>query len=66
MKIFVNGTQNIVADGLTAQQLLVNLDLVDQKCAMEINEIIVPRSEYAQYILQAGDNIEIIHAIGGG
>ena len=66
MKIFVNGTQNIVADGLTAQQLLVNLDLFDQKCAMEINEIIVPRSEYAQYILQAGDNIEIIHAIGGG
>ncbi|NIT55089.1 MAG: thiamine biosynthesis protein ThiS, partial [Aliifodinibius sp.] len=27
---------------------------------------IVPRSEYAQYILQAGDSIEIIHAIGGG
>lgn len=66
MKIFVNGGQNIVADGLTAQQLLENLDLTDQKCAMEINEKIVPRSEYAQYILQAGDSIEIIHAIGGG
>ena len=66
MKILVNGTQNVVADGLTAQQLLENLDLVDQKCAMEINEVIIPRSEYMQYKLQAGDKIEIIHAIGGG
>ena len=66
MKIFVNGSENMVDDGLSAQQLMDSLGLSDHKCAMEVNEVIIPRSDYMNYILQAGDNVEIIHAIGGG
>ena len=66
MKIFVNGSENMVDEGLSAQQLIDILGLSDHKCAMEVNEVIIPRSDYVNYILQAGDNVEIIHAIGGG
>lgn len=66
MKILVNGSENIVEDGLSAQQLIQVLGLTNQKYAMEVNEIIIPRSEYLSYMLKAGDNVEIIHAIGGG
>ncbi len=66
MNIIVNGKNKAVTDGITAQQLLEKLDLTEHKCAMEVNEVIIPRSEYMRYILQAGDNVEIIHAIGGG
>ena len=66
MKIFVNGSESIVDEGLSAQQLIENLGLGDQKCAMEVNEVIIPRSDYMHYVLHAGDNVEIIHAIGGG
>lgn len=66
MKILVNGSENIVEDGLSAQQLIQVLGLTNQKYAMEVNEVIIPRSEYLSYMLKAGDNVEIIHAIGGG
>jgi sulfur carrier protein len=33
---------------------------------MEINQEIVPRSQYAQTALQSNDKIEVVHAIGGG
>jgi len=33
---------------------------------MEINREIVPRSLYAETLLVEGDQIEIVHAIGGG
>jgi len=66
MNIIVNGKNKAVTDGITAQQLLEKLDLTEHKCAMEVNEVIIPRSEYMRYILKAGDNVEIIHAIGGG
>lgn len=66
MQIVINGEQKSVVEGLSAQQLLEQLGLTQQKCALEVNEEIVPRSVYAQQILQAGDRVEIIHAIGGG
>ncbi len=66
MNIIVNGKNKAVTDGITAQQLLEKLDLTEHKCAMEVNEVIIPCSEYMRYILQVGDNVEIIHAIGGG
>ena len=66
MQIVINGEQKSVVEGLSSQQLLEQLGLTQQKCALEVNEEIVPRSVYAQQILQAGDRVEIIHAIGGG
>ena len=66
MQIVVNGELKTVPDGTTAQQLVEQLGLTDKRIAMERNQSIVPRSQYAETILCEGDRIEIIHAVGGG
>ena len=66
MQIIVNGEQRDVLDGLTAAQLVEDMDITGQRIAMEVNLEIVPRSTYANHVFQAGDKVEIVHAVGGG
>lgn len=66
MKINVNGKPLEVDQDLSAADLIVLLNLTGQRLALEVNEEIVPRSTFDTHYLQAGDRIEIIHAIGGG
>jgi sulfur carrier protein len=66
MNIVVNGTPRDFADDLTAAQLIEHLGLVGKRLAMEVNQEIVPRSEYPSYHFQPDDRVEIVHAIGGG
>jgi len=66
MEITLNGETRALPDDLTAAGLIDHLDLTGQRLAMEVNGEIVPRSEQATHILQAGDKIEIVRAIGGG
>ena len=51
---------------LSVQGLLVELGLDMRKVAVERNEEIVPRSRYAETWLASGDQLEIVHFIGGG
>jgi sulfur carrier protein len=46
--------------------LLIELGLDMRKVAVERNEEIVPRSRYAETWLTSGDQLEIVHFIGGG
>ena len=66
MQIIVNGEQRDVLDGLTAAQLVENMDIAGKRIAMEVNLDIVPRSSYAEHVFKAGDKVEIVHAVGGG
>ncbi len=66
MQIILNGELRIVSEKLTAQQLLQELGIAEQRLALEINQEIIPRSTLTERIIQAGDTVEIIHAIGGG
>jgi thiamine biosynthesis protein ThiS len=66
VKIIVNGESKEVDEKLTALTLLSTLHLAEKKLALEVNEEIVPRSKLSEYIIQPGDRVEIIHAIGGG
>lgn len=66
MKINVNGKPLEVDQDLSAADLIELLNLTGQRLALEVNEEIVPRSTFDTHYLQAGDRIEIIHAIGGG
>ena len=66
MHITLNGETYPLSDGATAQDLIKQLDLLDKRLAMEINQEIVPRSTFADHLLQADDQVEIVHAIGGG
>lgn len=66
MEIIVNGEQRQVPDTYTAAQLVEAMGLAGQRVAMEVNMEIVPRSTYDNHLLQAGDRIEVVHAVGGG
>jgi|TARA_B100001245_G_scaffold175907_1_gene134259 thiamine biosynthesis protein ThiS len=66
MNIFVNQKKIIISKESTIINILANLDIEDKYLAVEINENILPKSEYDKYIIQENDKIEIINAIGGG
>jgi sulfur carrier protein len=66
MNILLNGEPQNVPENITASQLLDSLQLTGKRLAMEVNQEIVPRSQFAEFVLKADDRVEIVHAIGGG
>lgn len=66
MKIHLNGESRNIPDHSTAQNLVDLLELGGKRLAMELNREIVPRSTYADTLLHEDDQVEIVHAIGGG
>ncbi len=64
--IVLNGKNTQIDDGSTIEKLLQSLDLGNKRLAVEINQQIVPRTEFASYQLQDQDRVEIVQAIGGG
>ena len=66
MKIQLNGESRDIPDNSSAQDLVDLLELTGKRLAMEVNREIVPRTGYAEHPLREGDQIEIVHAIGGG
>ena len=53
-------------DAPNVAALLDRLGLDRRKVAVERNTEIVPRSLYAETVLSPGDQLEIVHFIGGG
>lgn len=66
MEITVNGEIKTVPDQCSAQQLVEILEISHGRIAMEVNREIVPRSTYEEHQLQPGDQVEVVHAVGGG
>ena len=66
MDILLNGTPRTFAEACTIASLLDAEHLADRRVAVEVNGAIVPRSLHATHALQAGDRVEIVHALGGG
>jgi len=66
VSITVNGEHKRVAAGMTIAQLANELGLVPEKVAVERNLEVVPRSTLAQVVVDDGDDIEIVHFVGGG
>jgi sulfur carrier protein len=65
MEILLNGNQHTIDQNYNLENLINSLEL-NGKFAIEINQNIIPRSEYTSTKLHAGDKIEIVEAIGGG
>ncbi len=66
IEIEVNGERRQYAEKTNLAQLVTALGLQGKRVAVEVNLEIVPRSQYTQRLLVAGDRIEVVHAIGGG
>ena len=66
VQIVLNGQIRMIEPATTLAALVATLDLGGRRMAVEINEEVVPRSEYADLVLGEGDRVEIVHAVGGG
>ena len=66
MQIQLNGEPYELPAGETVADLLARLELTGRRLAVELNRDIVPRSAHASTVLTEGDQVEVVHAIGGG
>ncbi|KAA8710517.1 MULTISPECIES: sulfur carrier protein ThiS [Pseudomonas syringae group] len=66
MHIQLNGEPFELPDGETVAALLTRLDLAGRRVAVELNLEIVSRSQHDATVLREGDQVEVVHAIGGG
>ncbi|MDP5279120.1 sulfur carrier protein ThiS [Sphingomonas sp. DG1-23] len=66
VSIVVNGEHKRVTAGLTLIQLAEQLGLVPEKIAVERNLEVVPRSTLGEVVVRDGDELEIVHFVGGG
>lgn len=66
LSIRVNGEHRRVSVGLTLAGLAGELGLDPAKVAVERNLEIVPRSTLAAVAVEDGDELEIVHFVGGG
>ncbi|KIQ31461.1 MULTISPECIES: sulfur carrier protein ThiS [Pseudomonas] len=66
MHIQLNGESFELPDGATVAALLTRLELAGRRVAVELNLDIVPRSQHETTALSEGDQVEVVHAIGGG
>ncbi|HXP15700.1 MAG TPA: sulfur carrier protein ThiS [Terriglobales bacterium] len=65
MKIVVNGQEQTFAP-LTLALLVEQLGMKQDRVAVELNRNIVPREQWAATHLAEGDQLEIVHFVGGG
>ena len=66
MRIIVNGDEREVPDGLTVRALVEHLGLTEGPVAVEVNRAVVPRARHGEHPIAQGDEIEIVHFVGGG
>ena len=66
VQIVFNGQTRLLEPGTTLAGFVASLELGGRRMAVEINEEVIPRSEYADLVLGDGDRVEIVHAVGGG
>jgi thiamine biosynthesis protein ThiS len=66
MNITINGQSHSISDYKCLSELINELDLANGALAVAINQQVIPRSQYETIILQAGDQVEFVRAVGGG
>ena len=66
IQVIVNGAAQRLEARLDLASLLEKLDMAGKKIAVEKNGEIVPKSAHGATLLQDGDRLEIVVAVGGG
>ena len=66
MQIVLNGENIEAKDGSSIAELLTQLGIGLERVAVEVNMDIVSKAKYGGHTLAEGDNVEIVHFVGGG
>ncbi len=64
--VHVNGEKKEIAAGLTVVQLLGELGIRPGSVVVELNRDVLSRETHGSTTLKEGDQIEIVHFVGGG
>jgi sulfur carrier protein len=66
VSVTVNGQPVRLPRATTVTTLLETMDTADKRIAVERNGEIVPRSQHGTTVIEDGDQLEIVIAVGGG
>ena len=67
IEIAINGERRSIPEQSTVYSLLEELGVANrQGTAVAVNMEVVPRQAHAATVLQTGDRVEIVQAVGGG
>ena len=66
MKLIINGEPREFDPLSTVLELLAALGMKPDRVAVELNRELVPRAQWAATPVREGDQLEIVHFVGGG
>lgn len=66
IEVTINGQPRQIAAGRSVDELLADLGLHPRMVVVEHNYEILDREAYARTEVRAGDNLELVHFVGGG
>lgn len=66
MRLTINGKEQTFDAPLSLAQLIEQLGMKGDRVAAELNRDIVSRTQWAETALKDGDQLEIVHFVGGG
>jgi sulfur carrier protein len=66
MKLQINGESRDFPSPLSLAELIQRLGMKQDRVAVELNRNIAPRQQWDQTQLAEGDQLEIVHFVGGG
>ena len=66
MKLTINGKEREVHASATVTELVKELAINAPNIAVALNCQVIPKSQYPSTPVKEGDQIEIVHAVGGG
>ncbi len=66
MKLIINGEDREILKSQNLAQLARELDIQAPNFAIALNKQVIPNSKYATTPIQENDQVEIVHAVGGG
>ncbi len=66
MQLRVNGEIQEFESEISLSDLVRFYEITAPHFAVAVNRSIIPRSEHLKMILKEGDEVELVHPIGGG
>ncbi len=66
VNVKINGRVESITPQKTLLDLLNDKSLCAERVVVEVNNSIIKREQFKEYILQEGDSVEILRFVGGG
>ena len=66
INVRLNGKDREVDSGLSVRELVESLDLNPQLIVVELNREILSRDCFSEIQVSEGDQVELVHFVGGG